>query len=56
MSETTVEAYKSASAERRSSSVYMDAKSLEKIRQTISTGFQTATETGDLRIPKAYYL
>jgi len=24
----------------------MDAKSLEKIRQTISTGFQTATDTG----------
>jgi len=26
--------------------VYGDAKALEKFRQTITTGFQTATETG----------
>ena len=49
MSESTIEAYKSASAGRRSSSVYGDAKALEKFRQTISTGFQTATETGECR-------
>lgn len=46
VSDSTVEAYKTASAGRRASSVYGDAKALEKLRHTISTGFQTATDTG----------
>ena len=55
VSESTIEAYKSASAGRRSSSVYGDAKALEKFRQTISTGFQTATETGEWRCQWSWF-
>ena len=45
MSDATIEAHRAASAERRKSTVYGGA-ALVNLRDTISTGVKTATDTG----------
>ena len=52
MDDSTYKAYKSANAERRSS-VFCDAKALEKLKQSVSSGVKTAAESASTGVKTA---
>ena len=48
LSEDTYRAHRAASAERRKSNVYGDAAALNALRNAVSSGVKTATDTGTI--------